>query len=319
MRFRKEPPYQHGSVARTAVVLVNLGTPDAPTHAARAALSEGILVRSARGGNSARAVVADPAWIILPFRAGQIGGEIRADLDPRRLAAEGAYRKAGTAVARLSGRARPSGAGGYAMRYGDPSLPAVLAQAAGRRLPAHPDPAGLSAIFGAPPPASTFDAVFQHYAHGAQSAGTASGQALSRPSRRISTRCAIGAGALGSRMAAARKLVMSFHGVPKRTLLLGDPYHCECQKTARLLAQQLGLSEDQYLVTFQSRFGKAEWLQPYTSATVQAAGAAGRAAGRCDLPRLYQRLPGNAGRNRDGSAAGVSASGRPANFTTLPA
>ena len=68
----------------------------------------------------------------------------------------------------------------------------------------------------------------------------------------------------------AEKLVMSFHGVPKRTLLLGDPYHCECQKTARLLAQELGLAEDQYVVTFQSRFGKAEWLQPYTSATVQA-------------------------------------------------
>src|SRR5690606_13471838 len=65
------------------------------------------------------------------------------------------------------------------------------------------------------------------------------------------------------------KLVMSFHGTPKRTLLLGDPYHCECHKTARLLAGQLGLSDDDYIVTFQSRFGKAEWLQPYTAPTVQ--------------------------------------------------
>jgi len=64
-------------------------------------------------------------------------------------------------------------------------------------------------------------------------------------------------------------LVMSFHGVPKRTLLLGDPYFCECQKTARLLAAQLGLREDQYVVSFQSRFGKAEWLQPYTAPTIQ--------------------------------------------------
>jgi ferrochelatase len=65
------------------------------------------------------------------------------------------------------------------------------------------------------------------------------------------------------------KLVMSFHGVPKRTLMLGDPYHCECHKTARLLAAALGLSQQDYLVTFQSRFGKAEWLQPYTAPTLQ--------------------------------------------------
>jgi ferrochelatase len=62
---------------------------------------------------------------------------------------------------------------------------------------------------------------------------------------------------------------MSFHGVPRRTLELGDPYHCECHKTARLLAARLGLGADQYIVTFQSRFGRAEWLQPYTAPTVQ--------------------------------------------------
>ena len=64
------------------------------------------------------------------------------------------------------------------------------------------------------------------------------------------------------------KLVLSFHGVPKRTLLLGDPYHCECLKTARLLGERLSLKADQLLVTFQSRFGKAEWLQPYTEPTL---------------------------------------------------
>jgi len=64
------------------------------------------------------------------------------------------------------------------------------------------------------------------------------------------------------------QLVMSFHGVPERTLHLGDPYHCECHKTARLLAQELGLSPSQYKLTFQSRFGKARWLQPYTEPTL---------------------------------------------------
>jgi len=64
-------------------------------------------------------------------------------------------------------------------------------------------------------------------------------------------------------------LVMSFHGVPERTLHLGDPYHCHCHKTARLLADRLGLKPAQYRVSFQSRFGKARWLQPYTEATLQ--------------------------------------------------
>ena len=62
----------------------------------------------------------------------------------------------------------------------------------------------------------------------------------------------------------AEKLVMSFHGVPRFALDRGDPYHCECHKTARLLAEALGLNPDQYLVTFQSRFGRTEWLKPYT-------------------------------------------------------
>jgi ferrochelatase len=65
------------------------------------------------------------------------------------------------------------------------------------------------------------------------------------------------------------KLLMSFHGMPHRTLLLGDPYHCECLKTGRLLAERLGLSKDEYVVTFQSRFGKAKWLQPYTEPTLR--------------------------------------------------
>ncbi len=67
-----------------------------------------------------------------------------------------------------------------------------------------------------------------------------------------------------------RKLVMSFHGMPKRTLLLGDPYHCECLKTSRLLAEKLQLEDGDWRVTFQSRFGRAEWLQPYTEPTLKA-------------------------------------------------
>jgi ferrochelatase len=66
------------------------------------------------------------------------------------------------------------------------------------------------------------------------------------------------------------RLVLSFHGLPRRSLDLGDPYHCHCRKTARLLAEELGLDAGQFVVTFQSRFGRAEWLQPYTQDTVVA-------------------------------------------------
>lgn len=66
------------------------------------------------------------------------------------------------------------------------------------------------------------------------------------------------------------KLVLSYHGVPFRYLLQGDPYHCECHKTSRLLADRLGLSDEDYITTFQSRFGREEWLQPYTDETMKA-------------------------------------------------
>jgi ferrochelatase len=65
---------------------------------------------------------------------------------------------------------------------------------------------------------------------------------------------------------------MSFHGVPRYTLEKGDPYHCECLKSGRLIAEELGLSQEQYIVSFQSRFGKAEWIKPYTTATLQELG-----------------------------------------------
>ncbi len=62
----------------------------------------------------------------------------------------------------------------------------------------------------------------------------------------------------------AEKLIFSYHGIPKRYLLNGDPYHCECYKTSRLIAENLGLDKDQYFTCFQSRFGREEWLKPYT-------------------------------------------------------
>ena len=65
-------------------------------------------------------------------------------------------------------------------------------------------------------------------------------------------------------------LFATFHGMPRRCLDLGDPYHCHCMKTARLLREALAWPQDRYVVAFQSLFGKAEWLRPYTDQTVEA-------------------------------------------------
>ena len=75
--------------------------------------------------------------------------------------------------------------------------------------------------------------------------------------------------------AAGDRFMMSFHGIPRRSLDLGDPYYCECLKTGRLLREALGLSDKEALTTFQSRFGKAEWLKPYTAVTVESLAKSG--------------------------------------------
>ena len=71
------------------------------------------------------------------------------------------------------------------------------------------------------------------------------------------------------------KLVFSYHGIPKRYLKNGDPYHCECHKTTRLVAESLGLDKSEYMTTFQSRFGREEWLTPYTDETLKGLPAQG--------------------------------------------
>jgi ferrochelatase len=65
-------------------------------------------------------------------------------------------------------------------------------------------------------------------------------------------------------------ILASFHGIPKESLIKGDPYYCHCAKTTRLLRERLKFDERKFRMTFQSRFGRAEWLQPYTDKTVTA-------------------------------------------------
>lgn len=71
------------------------------------------------------------------------------------------------------------------------------------------------------------------------------------------------------------RIVLSFHGMPRRTLDLGDPYHCQCQKTARLLREAMGMSAEQMPIAFQSLFGRAEWLKPYTQPLLEEMAAGG--------------------------------------------
>ena len=163
-----------------------------------------------------------------------------------------------------------------AMRYGSPSIPQVLGELRERRverllvLPMYPQSSATTT-------ATVFDAVHRELArvrnlpeirwvkhfhdHPAYI------EALARRIRAYWQKH-------GRAQDAGGKLVMSFHGVPRRTLDLGDPYHCECHKTGRLLAQALGLANDEYVVSFQSRFGKAEWLQPYTAPLLEQLGHA---------------------------------------------
>jgi len=267
MSFRNEPPHRHDAVAQTAVLLVNLGTPDSPNAAhVRPYLKQFL--------SDPRVVEIPKAlwWlilhmVILPFRSGKSaqkyasiwtkeGSPLKVHTDKQAILLKGSLGERGHGVQVV-----------YAMRYGNPGLPKVLQELKESGveriliLPAYPQYSGTTT-------ASIYDGVFAHYAN-----------VRNVPEMRFVKHYHDHEGyvrALAASLSAfwqlhgrPDKLVMSFHGVPKRTLLLGDPYYCECHKTARMLAAQLGLAESQYLLTFQSRFGKAEWLQPYTAPTLK--------------------------------------------------
>ncbi len=95
-------------------------------------------------------------------------------------------------------------------------------------------------------------------------------------------------------------LVMSYHGIPKRYFDNGDPYPCECRATSRLVAEELGIGPDDYMVTFQSLFGKEEWVKPYTERYFERPAGQRRQTPASHLPGLLRRLFGNHRRNRPG-------------------
>jgi ferrochelatase len=255
--------YQHGTAESLGILLVNLGTPDAATASAvRRYLKEFLSDRRVVEINR-------PLWwvilntIILPFRSVKsaklykkiwttAGSPLRVTLLEQAQELQIALQE------RFSGTVYVI----PAMRYGYPAIVEGMNQLRelnARRvlvLPLYPQ-------YSATTTASTFDAVadvlktwrwqpelrfINQYADHPKY--------ISAISHSIKT--------VWEEQGETQKLIFSFHGLPKRFLELGDPYHCFCQKTARLVAEALYLNPDQWMVTFQSRLGKAEWLKPYT-------------------------------------------------------
>ncbi|MGN6827285.1 ferrochelatase [Paucibacter sp. M5-1] len=273
MPYRAEASFSHGSAAKTALLFCNLGTPDAPTAAAtRRYLAQ---------------FLSDPRVVEIPKLVWQLilhGIILR--VRPAKSAAkyatvwmpEGSPLKVWTErqAKLLQGYLGERGhriSVRYAMRYGAPAIADVLNELRSEGvsrvlvLPAYPQ-------YCAATTASVIDDVARW-----------SLQTRHLPELRFINRYHDDPGYIQALAASVKAhwaangrpelLMMSFHGMPARTLALGDPYHCECLKTGRLLAEALGLSQEQYLVTFQSRFGKARWLEPYTEPTLKARAAAG--------------------------------------------
>ncbi len=273
MPFSPEPSYTHGQAPRTAVLLCNLGTPDEPTpKAVRRYLAEFL---------SDHRVVEIPRllWllilhgIILRFRPAKSAAKYASIWTPEGSPLKLWTEKQAKLLQGWLGQRNHYVKVRWAMRYGSTSiasqLDAMKAEGVTRVLivTAYPQ-------YSATTTASVFDAVY----HWAQ-------KTRAIPELRFVNHyhdhpdyiAALASSVTRHWQKNGRpdKLVMSFHGVPERTLHLGDPYHCECFKTARLLAEQLGLSKEQHQVTFQSRLGRAKWLEPYTEPTLIAMGKAG--------------------------------------------
>ncbi len=279
MRFKEEPPVADARAPRTGVLLCNLGTPDAPTAAAvRRYLAEFL---------SDPRVVEIPSlvWkpilhgVILRIRPSKSAEKYRSVWTPEGSPlAVWTEKQAVMLRGYLGERGHPVSVR-HAMRYGNPSMASVLdelkAEGCTRILvvPLYPQYSGSTT-------GSVFDAV-----------GNWASQVRHVPELHMLNRFHDDPGyirALARQVSGywqshgrPNKLLMSFHGIPERSVKLGDPYQRECLETATLLAERLALKSDDYVVSFQSRFGKAKWLEPYTDETLRALGQQG--VGRVDV------------------------------------
>ena len=266
------PPARSGSIG---VLLINLGTPDAP--------DPGSVKRYLKQFLSDRRVIEIPPIAWQPILRGII-------LNTRPQKSAAAYSKIwterGSPLADITARQAEAIAGDlgenivvdYAMRYGSPSIEQRMVELKGKgcdRILIAP----LYPQYCAATTATVFDEVarvmgqmrwqpalrFLPPYHDDELYLTALADDLSRQAVALSFRPEV--------------MLLSFHGMPMRTLERGDPYHCHCQKTARLLAERLGTRPEfqgvRFETTFQSRFGPAQWLEPATDTTLIAEGEKG--------------------------------------------
>ncbi len=267
MSYKSEPTFTHGTPAKTGIILVNLGTPDAPT-----ASSVRTYLKEFLGDPRVVEIPKLIWWFIL--------NGIILNIRPKKSAAKYAtvwlkegsplrvYTEKQATLLRgfMSQRTKAPFVVEYAMRYGNPSIPSVLNKLKEQNcqriliVPMYPQ-------YAASTTATAYDIVFDELK-----------QMRNTPALRTIKNYHDNPGyikALANNIndywtknGRPDKLVMSFHGLPQFSLDKGDPYHCECHKTGRLLAHELGLTPEQYALSFQSRFGKAEWIKPYTTATL---------------------------------------------------
>ena len=257
----------HARPERSALLLINLGTPQAPTPAA--------VRRYLREFLWDPRVVELPRWLWWPILNGPVLG-----LRPRRSAAKYAsiwtaqgspllvnsQKQTSALNAELTRRGLDIDVM-LAMRYGEPSIEGAFGQLRANNdtrvlmLPMYPQ-------YSATTTASAVDGVNREVT-----------RLRNLPQMRWVRQFCDDPGYIGALAASVTQhwqrngrgecLLMSFHGLPRRNLDLGDPYHCQCHKTARLLAQALGLDSAGYKVCFQSRFGRARWLEPATADTLR--------------------------------------------------
>lgn len=269
------PVFAHDRAPRIGVLLVNLGTPDAPTPAAvRRYLGEFL---------SDPRVIEIPSAIWKPIlhafvlrtrparSAAKYGLIWTPDGSP--LAVHSA-RQRSLLLGYLGQRMKKAGLPAdfcpveIGMRYGNPSLAAALAKLRAANaekilvLPLYPQ-------YAASTTATAFDALAAALSTMRRIPGLRFVESFHDDAGYIKA-LARNINDYWMKNGRPDRLLLSFHGLPRRTLDRGDPYHCHCHKTARLLTDELGLDRSEWVLSFQSRFGRAEWLKPYTSATLQA-------------------------------------------------
>ncbi len=269
--YYKEPPYQHGDLLKVGILLVNLGTPEAPTAKALRPYLQQFLMD--------RRIVEIPrfiwCWIlycivlvIRPKKSAEKYASIWSKEGSPLLV--NAQKQAKLLQGFLGLRIKSPFAVELGMSYGNPSMKSAIEKLKAQHcdkilvFPLYPQYAASST-------ASALDAIWRVLLKMRNVPAI-------RTIRNYHDHPAY-IKALASSITAywtingkPKKLIMSFHGVPKVHLTKGDPYHCQCHETGRLLAEALNLDKEEYAIAFQSRFGKQEWLKPYLASTLEALG-----------------------------------------------